>query len=134
MLKCVLNILNCLKDDGGYESEAWTAKGINQTVFNSLFWSANVTEICLVSGGTFSIQIPVAAPSLRSLFFGKRILDMTSQQWVEALEVTPPPIFTTDCYEIGFNVGNESAVAARLGIVSTYGAGRHNYNYSCRNP
>jgi hypothetical protein len=68
------------------------------------------------------------------LFFGKRILDMTSQQWAEALVVPTTPIFTTNCYEIGFNVGNESAVAARLGIVSTYGAGRHNYNYSCRNP
>ena len=101
---------------------------------NSQFWSANVTEICL-SSLIFTIRIPVEAPSLRSLFFEKRILNMTSEQWVDSLEGGASQVFTPGCFEIGFNVGNETGAPprARLGIVSTHDAGRHNY-YSYRNP
>ncbi|CAB3996584.1 Hypothetical predicted protein, partial [Paramuricea clavata] len=107
-----------------YESEIWTSKGIDQVFLNSQFWSANVTEICL-SSTVFSIRIPVAAPSLRSLFFEKRILNMTSQQWFDSLQGSAFPMFTPGCFEIGFNVGNETGapLRARLGIVSTHGAG-----------
>ena len=115
---------NYFKDLWAYESELWTAKGTNQSVLNSQFWSANVTEICLTSA-VFNIQIPVTAPSLRSLFFEKRILDMTSQQWADSLVVVANPIFTPGCFEIGFNVGNEDTVRARLGIVTTHDGGRH---------
>ncbi|CAB4025891.1 Hypothetical predicted protein, partial [Paramuricea clavata] len=106
-----------------YESEIWTAKGINRGFLNSQFWSANVTEICLTSV-VFNIQIPVAAPSLRSLFFEKTILNMTSQQWIDSLVQPATPMFTPGCFEIGFNVGNESGASprARIGIVSTHGA------------
>jgi hypothetical protein len=60
---------------------------------------------------------------------------MTSQQWVDSLQGAANPIFTPGCFEIGFNVGNETGapLRARLGIVSTHGAGRHNY-YSYRSP
>ncbi|CAB4009015.1 Hypothetical predicted protein, partial [Paramuricea clavata] len=127
-------------DDGGYESELWTTKGINQTLFNSQFWSANVTEVCLTSV-IFNIQIPVEAPSLRSLFFEKKILNMTSQQWVDSIaplwdDTISTPNFTAGCFEIGFNVGDEGGAAprARLGILSTHRAGTHNKNDSFRNP
>ncbi|CAB3988808.1 Hypothetical predicted protein [Paramuricea clavata] len=111
-------------DHWTYESELWTAKGTDQCILNSQFWSANVTEICLASA-VFNIQIPVEAPSLRSLFFEKRILNMNSQQWADSLVQDANPVFTTGCFEIGFNVGNESedAPRARLGIVSTHGTG-----------
>ena len=87
-----------------------------------------MTELCLASPA-FDIRIPVAAPSLRSLFFEKRILNMTSQQWVDSLQGSVNPIFTPGCFEIGFNVGNGTGAPprARLGIVSTHGTGKHNY-------
>jgi hypothetical protein len=50
---------------------------------------------------------------------------MTSQQWADSLVVVANPIFTPGCFEIGFNVGNEDTVRARLGIVTTHDGGRH---------
>ncbi len=94
---------------------------------NSQFWSANVSEICL-SSSVFQLKIPVAAPSLRSLFFEKRLLsNLTLDQWVNHITATPIPTFTPGCYEIGFNVGGEAAMdpRARLGIVSIHRAGKH---------
>ena len=124
---------------GSYESELWTTKGINQRLFNSLF-CANVTEICLTSS-IFNIQIHVAAPSLRSLFFEKRILNMTSQQWIDLVaqlwvDSIRAPNLTTGCFEVDFNVVDESGAAprARLGIICTHRAGTHNKNYCYRNP
>ena len=102
---------------------------------NPQFWSANVSEICL-SSDAFMISIPVAAPSLRSLFFEKRILDMLISDWTGSLTpqtvmIFPTLNFTPECSEIGFNVGGEApAPAVRLGIVSTHGEGRHTLHVS----
>ena len=106
-----------------HDSEEWTAKWMDQQDLNSQFWSANVSEICLQSD-LFNIKIPVAAPSLRSLFFEKRILDMSISDWTDSLTAKGQAYgvtFDPDCYEIGFNVGSESPnPAARLGITSTH--------------
>ena len=58
---------------------------------------------------------------------------MTPQQWITPFAMS---FFTTGCFEIGFNVGNETGAPprARLGIASTHGTGRHNCSYSYRNP
>ena len=100
-----------------YDSPVWTAMDVNQTNFNSQFWSANVTEVCLTST-TFSMQLPVLAPSLRSLFFEKTILNIDASEWLSKLEGIVTPNFTTGCYESGFNVGDADNVQARIGIVS----------------
>ena len=74
-----IGVLNSskLNEATSYDSPIWTAKEENQTNFNSQFWSANVTAVCLTSD-LFSIQLPVQAPSLRSLFFQKKILNIPS--------------------------------------------------------
>ncbi|CAB4009104.1 Hypothetical predicted protein, partial [Paramuricea clavata] len=105
-------------NDTSYDSAIWTAKGNDQTNFNSQFWSANVTEVCLTSDA-FSIQFPVQAPSLRSLFFQKNTLNISKDLWINALEDNiTEPAFEENSYEIGFNVGDSNHVQARIGIVS----------------
>ena len=103
---------------------------MDQQDLNSQFWSANVSEICLRSD-VFNVKIPVAAPSLRSLFFQKRILGMSGSDWTDSLSEEGKALgidFDKDCYEIGFNVGGELPnPAARLGIVSRHDAGKHVY-------
>ncbi|CAB4026328.1 Hypothetical predicted protein, partial [Paramuricea clavata] len=110
-------------DNTSYDSAIWTAKGNDQTNFNSQFWSANVTEVCLTSDA-FSIQFPVQAPSLRSLFFQKNTLNISKDLWINALEdgITNPA-FEGNCYETGFNVGDPSYVQARIGIVNLNNSG-----------
>ena len=99
-----------------YDSPIWTAKEENQTNFNSQFWSANVTAVCLTSD-LFSIQLPVQAPSLRSLFFQKKILNITFAQWMANRATHIPYLNEPGCYESGFNVGDSDWVQARIGIV-----------------
>lgn len=77
-----------------------------------------MTEVCLTSA-VFGIQIPVQAPSLRSLFFEKNTLNISAEQWSAALHINTTTNFTSGCYESGFNVGNSSFLRARLGIVNT---------------
>lgn len=106
-------------------SPTWTAKDDSQPIFNSHFWSANVTEVCLTSD-IFGIQLPVQAPSLRSLFFEKTILNISTQQWLSALKIniTDDLSQPSHCYETGFNVGDSNLTLARLGIVSISGSGK----------
>ena len=115
------------QDDTSYDSAIWTAKGNDQTNFNSQFWSANVTEVCLISDA-FSIQFPVQAPSLRSLFFQNNTLNISKDQWIDALEdgITNPA-FEENSYEIGFNVGDPNYVQARIGIVNIGRRDRESY-------
>jgi hypothetical protein len=109
-----------------------TAKGNDQINFNSQFWSANVTEVCLTSDA-FSIRFPVQAPSLRSLFFQKNTLTISKDLWIQALEdgITTPA-FVENCYETGFNVGDPNHVQARIGIVNLDNPGRRQLsNINC---
>ena len=76
-----------------------------------------MTEVCLTSA-VFGIQIPVQAPSLRSLFFEKNTLSISLEQWTAALRVSDVVNFTSGCFESGFNVGSSSLLRARLGIVT----------------
>ena len=102
----------------GYYSEHWTAKEESQTVFNSQFWSANVTEVCISSTG-FKIQFPVLAPSLRSLFFENTTIEIPLQQWLDGIKIDISNLdFTNACFVSGFNVGSPNLVQARFGIVS----------------
>ena len=77
-----------------------------------------MNEVCLVSDG-FGTQFPVQAPSLRSLFFKRKILNISTQDWLVGVKIPTNNLnFTNDCFQSGFNVGNSSLVRARLGIVS----------------
>lgn len=99
---------------------------MKQTAFNPMFWSTNVSEICVQAGG-LDFKISVQAPSMRSLFFEKRILNTNPQFWLDAIYITPLRSefnFVHGCYEAGFNVGNSTSVRARLGIVSLKKPGR----------
>jgi hypothetical protein len=70
----------------------------------------------------FSIQFPVQAPSLRSLFFQNNTLNISKDQWINALESNiTEPAFEENLYETGFNVGDPNHVQARIGIVSILG-------------
>ncbi|CAB4027074.1 Hypothetical predicted protein [Paramuricea clavata] len=108
-------------DNTSYDSAIWTAKGNDQTNFNSQFWSANVTEVCLTSDA-FSIRFSVnnvQAPSLLSLFFQKNTLNISKDLWNDALEDgIADPAFEENCYETGFNVGDPNYIQARIGIVN----------------
>ena len=72
-----------------------------------------------MTSDAFSIQFPVQAPSLRSLFFQNNTLNISKDQWIAALEdgITEPA-FEENFYETGFNVGDPNHVQARIGIVS----------------
>ena len=78
-----------------------------------------------MTSDAFSIQFPVQAPSIRSLFFQKNTLNIPKDLWINALEdgVTNPA-FEENCYETGFNVGDPNYVQARIGIVNLNNPGR----------
>jgi hypothetical protein len=78
-----------------------------------------------LTSDAFSIQFPVQAPSIRSLFFQKNTLNIPKDLWINALEdgVTNPA-FEENCYETGFNVGDPNYVQARIGIVNLNNPGR----------
>ena len=77
--------------------------------------------MCLTTPKFFGISFPVQAPNLHSLFFEKKVLDMNAQQWIDATTLTGKNVVLNDfkagCYEIGFNVGDENEIQARIGIV-----------------
>ncbi|CAB4034547.1 Hypothetical predicted protein [Paramuricea clavata] len=113
-----LKSLFCEKNDTSYDSAIWTAKGEDQIQFNSHFWSANVTEVCLTSTG-FGIQLPVKGPSLRSLFFENITLEIPIEQWIDGIKINISHLnFTNACFKSGFNVGDPNSVRVRLGVVS----------------
>ena len=85
--------------------------------------------MCLVSQDNFIAQFPVQAPSLRSLFFQKRLVNRTAQQWLNDLAGNAAPFFPDGCYESGFNVGDPSFAQARIGVVSL--TGRWEFAQAC---
>lgn len=109
-----------------YDSKIWQSKDGDQTNFNSQFWSANVSELCLQTNYG-RIQIPVAAPSPRSLFFQKKILNISHINFLDSFALLwfyqQRPNFIQGCYEVGINVGDPNFIQARVGIVSTQGSG-----------
>ena len=114
-----------IQNDTAYDSEIWTAKDSDQTVFNSQFWSASVYEVCLWSRA-FVIPFPVHAPSLRSLFFGKHVLNRTIAEWEgNSTFHMSTPSFTDGCFEAGFNVGDPNVLKVRLGIANKNYTGKY---------
>ncbi|XP_046855218.1 uncharacterized protein LOC124448261 [Xenia sp. Carnegie-2017] len=110
-----------------YDSERWTSKSPSLQ-----YSSANVTEVCLAVRNRLKLQFHVQAPSMRSLFFEKKLLsNVPLSTWVDSLNVpnaTKMHLLTTptSCYEIGFNVGDSYArhpIFARLGAVTVNGTG-----------
>lgn len=64
------------------------------------------------------------APSLRSLFFNKRILPVPLSNWTK--NVVNETWFSQNCSEAGFNVGREDFAQVRFGIVTVRSAGNVN--------
>jgi hypothetical protein len=91
-----------------------------------MHFDANVTAVCLSSRNFFGISFPVQAPNLYSLFFEKKFLDMNPQDWIDGITDGNAVInnFDAGCYEIGFNVGDENEIQARIGIVSRNNTGQ----------
>ena len=89
-----------------------------------MYFDANVTAVCL-SSEIFGISFSIQAPNLHSLFFEKKVLDMNAQDWINATRVSVMiNDFQPGCYEIGFNVGDENEIQARIGIVSKNNTGQ----------
>ncbi|XP_046856621.1 uncharacterized protein LOC124449726 isoform X2 [Xenia sp. Carnegie-2017] len=106
-----------------YDSEVWTSK-MSNSVTNDLFWSANVSEVCVTVKNVLEIQFSMKAPSLRSLFFEKRLINVSLASWINATNLSEqnrtdlqPITLFPQCYEIGFNVGDPKYAAARIGVV-----------------
>ncbi|XP_046852454.1 uncharacterized protein LOC124445750 [Xenia sp. Carnegie-2017] len=118
-----LGTVNATMMDTSYNSAMWTSKGPYQTAFNPMFWSTYVNEVCVMAGG-IHYNISVKAPSMRSLFFEKKKLNLSSQEWLKGIKnynYTTKFNFVPGCYEAGFNVGdhyNSTSLRARFGIVS----------------
>jgi hypothetical protein len=74
----------------------------------------------------FGISFPVQAPNFHSLFFGKKILDLNPQDWINGTRDPGFAInnFQEGCFEIGFNVGDENEIQARIGVVSKNNTGQ----------
>ncbi|XP_046862366.1 uncharacterized protein LOC124455778 [Xenia sp. Carnegie-2017] len=112
-----------------YESRIWQSKEDEQTNFNSQFWSASVSTICLQTYYGF-MQISVSAPSARSLFFGQKLLNISASYFLNSFTKlwihTQLPNFSSRCYESGFNVGDVNFIQARFGIVSVNRPGCNN--------
>jgi hypothetical protein len=87
-------------------------------------FDANVTAVCLTSDN-FGISFPVQAPNLHSLFFGKKILQLNPQDWINGITADGVAInhFQSGCYEVGFNVGDKNEIQARMGVVSRNNSG-----------
>ncbi|XP_046845286.1 low-density lipoprotein receptor-related protein 5-like [Xenia sp. Carnegie-2017] len=118
-----LGTVNTTLMDASYNSAIWTSSGPYQTAFNPMFWSTNVSEVCVMAGG-IHFNVSVKAPSMRSLFFEKKKLYLSSQEWLKGIKnsnYTTKFNFVPGCYEAGFNVGdhyNSTSLRARFGIVS----------------
>jgi hypothetical protein len=73
-----------------------------------------------LSSESFGISFPVNAPNFHSLFFEKQILDLNPEDWINAIteDVVSVNDFQEGCFEIGFNVGDENEIQARIGVVT----------------
>jgi hypothetical protein len=91
----------------------------------STHFDANVSEVCL-SSDDFGISFPVNAPNFHSLFFGKKILGLNPQDWINGITDGDVSInnFQQGCFEIGFNVGEENEIQARIGVVTRNNTGQ----------
>ena len=78
-----------------------------------------------MSSQNFGISFPVQAPNLHSLFFEKKILELNPQDWINGITNASVAInnFQDGCFEIGFNVGDENEIQARIGVVSKNNTG-----------
>ena len=115
--------LDYFQDITSYNAERWTSR--NPYQLESTHFDANVSEVCL-SSEDFGISFPVQAPNFYSLFFGKKILDLNPQDWINAITNDGVAInnFQEGCFEIGFNVGDENEIQARIGVVSKNNTGQ----------
>jgi hypothetical protein len=79
-----------------------------------------------LSSEDFGISFPVQAPNFHSLFFGKKILNLNPQDWINGTRDPGFAInnFQEGCFEIGFNVGDENEIQARIGVVSKNNTGQ----------
>ena len=114
---------NYFQNITSFNAERWTSRN-NPYQLESTHFDANVTAVCL-SSEDFGISFPVQAPNFYSLFFEKKILELSPQDWING--ITNPRVavdnFQDGCFEIGFNVGDENEIQARIGVVSKNNAG-----------